>query len=61
MKIISFVLGFFIAYFIIQIFIKTKEHGYNSNDVKKILLSDGKIKYRLIPVTYTCIYDINHE
>lgn len=61
MKILSFGIGFILAYFIIKIFINTKKHGYNSNHIKKILLTDGEIKYRLIPITYTCIYDINHD
>jgi hypothetical protein len=61
MKIISFVLGIMISYFIIKIFIKNNQHGYNSKDIKKLELSNGKIKYKLIPVTYTCVYDIKHH
>jgi hypothetical protein len=61
MKIISFIFGTIISYFIINFIIKTKKHGYNSNHVKKILISEGSIKYRYIPVTYTCIYDISHN
>ena len=61
MKIISFIFGIIISYFIIKIFINNKEHGYNSNEIKQLLVDDGKNKYRLIPVTYTCIYDIHHN
>jgi hypothetical protein len=61
MKILSFSIGIIFAYFIIKIFVNFKKHGYNSTDIKNIILNDGKNKYRLIPITYTCIYDIKHE
>ena len=61
MKIISFIIGIVFSYLIINLFISTKEHGYNSNDIKKIKIDDGNNKYRLIPVTYSCVYDIHHE
>ena len=61
MKIISFIIGIIFSYFIINLFIPNEEHGYNSNDIKKLLVNDGKNKYRLIPVTYSCVYDIHHE
>jgi len=61
MKIISFIFGVILSYFIINFIIKSKKHGYNSNQVKKVLINDGNEKFRYIPVTYTCIYDINHS
>lgn len=61
MKILSFSIGFIFAYFIIKIFVNFEKHGYNSTDIKNIILNDGKNKYRLIPITYTCIYNIKHK
>ncbi len=61
MKILSFSVGFIFAYFIIKFFVNFEKHGYNSTHIKNIILNDGKKKYRLIPITYTCIYNIKHK
>ena len=60
MKIISFCLGIIFAYFIIKIF-KTKLHGYNSTQIKNLEFKKDNDKFRYIPITYTCIYNIKHK
>lgn len=56
MKIFSFILGILIAYFIINSLYKEKFHGFNSNKIKNQILKSINNKYRLIPITYTCLY-----
>lgn len=56
MKIFSFILGILIAYFIINSLYKDKFHGFNSNKIKNQILKSKNNKYRLIPITYTCLY-----
>ena len=56
MKILSFIFGVIIAYFIINSFYKEIYHGFNSNKIKNQILKSKNNKFRLIPITYTCIY-----
>ena len=56
MKILSFILGICISYFIIKCLNKETYHGFNSNKIKNQILKIKNKKYRLIPVTYTCLY-----
>lgn len=56
MKILSFLLGLLISYFIIKSIFKKNYHGFNSNKIKNTILKSKNNKYRLIPITYTCLY-----
>ena len=56
MKILSFLLGLLISYFIIKSIFNKNYHGFNSNNIKNRILKSKNNKYRLIPITYTCLY-----